>query len=142
MSVIKIFSASGSVDIGGVNYKFKNMVSWTVTDPRQNGLIGSPQDETDGIPTRNNLTQSATAIGVIREVPKDLLLTMEKAFKNQERVRFTLFDKETGRQVVQEKSLIQDNPMNFASAEGEENFNVNIGFVCAVKNQKHSFLEV
>lgn len=138
-SVVKIATARASIDVDGTNYRFPHSVSWTVTDPKENGLICSPQDETDGIATESNLSSPCVADGVLREVPINVLLLLEKCFKEKKRIRFTLFDSESSRQVVQEKSLIRQNPMNMAVAEGDENFNVNIGFICARKNQQHSF---
>lgn len=138
-SVIKIATGRASVDIDGTNYRFPHCVSWTVTDPKENGLIASPQDETDGIPTENNLAAPCSAAGVLREIPVKVLQLLETCFKEKKRVRFTLYDSESGRQVVQDKSLIRQNPMNMAVAEGDDNFNVNIDFICTRKNQKHSF---
>lgn len=139
---IKINTGRASVDIDGQNYHFPHCVSWTITNPIENGLIASPQGETDGIPTKNNLTAPASSAGVLREIPKDLLLLLHKCHKTQKRIRFSIFDSESGRQVVQEKSLIRQDPMNAAIAEGDDNFNVNIDFICTPKNQKHDFVEV
>lgn len=140
--VIKIATARASVDVNGTNYAFPHSVSWTITDPTENDLIGSPQGLTDGINTKINLDAPASAAGVIREVPKEVLSILESAFKNSTRVRFSIVDIETGRQCVQEKSLIRQNPMNMAIAEGDENFNVPIDFICTPNNQKHDFVEV
>lgn len=140
--VIKIATGRASIDVNGKNYHFPHCVSWTISNPIENGLIASPQGETDGIPTKSNLSAPASSAGVLREVPKDILQLMKNCYDNQTRIRFTLFDSESGRQVVQEKSLIRQDPMNASIAEGDDNFNVGVDFICTPKNQKHSFLEV
>ncbi|AUR91086.1 hypothetical protein NVP1155O_13 [Vibrio phage 1.155.O._10N.222.55.B3] len=142
MSVIKIATGRASVEINKKAYQFPHCVSWIINDPRENGLIASPQQLTNGIKTKNNLNAPASSAGVVREVPKELLKLLEKCFNDATDVRFTLFDIETGRQVVQDHSTIRQNPMNAAVAEGDENFNINLDFICAPNNQKHSFVEV
>lgn len=142
MTVIKISTGRASITVDKKTYTFPHCQSWTITNPIENALIASPQNETDGIPNKINLNASASAAGVLREIPKELLTLMHNCWKNQTRVRFAITDSESGRQVVQDKSLIRQDPMNMSIAEGDDNFNVNVDFICTPKNQKPSFVTV
>lgn len=134
---ITLENASLTATYNDEAYTFPNVINITLTDPRENVLSASPQGNGDGIPYRTGLTLSCDNNFTIRDVPYPLLKILKKAFENQERIDFMLYDQKSNDGYELNASTIRNNISNLNVVEGESALDVPLNTQCVPKNFKH-----
>lgn len=140
--MITIQNAEATISIDGTDYTFVQNISLQTNNPQVNKLLASPQNNSDGLVMRTQLTSAVTLNAVHREIPRDIQQLLRANFNSASRIGYSVLDPTNGKMVSANKAIITSDPENRTIDENDTVFNLALNMEVTPNNFDITWMDV